>query len=86
MFYVVAYDIKDSKRRVKIASILEGYGIRVNYSVFELKINKKDLFELLKKLVLEVNKKEDSIRFYNLTQKEIKNSFEICKNIDVFSF
>ena len=86
MFYVVAYDIKDSKRRVKIASILEGYGIRVNYSVFELKINKKDLFELLKKLVLEVNKKEDSIRFYNLTQKEINNSFEMCNNIDIFDF
>ena len=86
MFYVVAYDIKDSKRRKKIASILEEYGFRVNYSVFELKIDKKKLNELLKKLIFEINKKEDSVRFYNLTQKEIKNSFEICKNKDIFDF
>jgi len=86
MFYVVAYDIKDSKRRKKIASILEEYGFRVNYSVFELKIDKKKLKELLKRIVLEVDKKDDSIRFYNLTLKEINNSFEICNNVEIFSF
>ena len=32
---VVAYDIAYNKRRNKIAKCLEGYGIRVNYSVFE---------------------------------------------------
>jgi len=86
VFYVVAYDIKDNKRRDKVASILEEYGIRVNYSVFELKIDKNQLRELLKKLIFEVDKKEDSVRFYNLTQKEIKNSFEICNNIEIFDF
>ena len=86
MFYVVAYDIKDTKRRNKISSILQEYGFRVNYSVFELKIDSKSLKELLKRLLLEVSKKEDSIRFYNLTQKEINNSFEMCNNIDIFDF
>ena len=32
--YVISYDIPDDKRRKKIADLLEGYGQRVQYSVF----------------------------------------------------
>ncbi|MEW6376162.1 MAG: CRISPR-associated endonuclease Cas2, partial [Thermodesulfobacteriota bacterium] len=35
MFYVVSYDIPDDQRRIKIAKILEDFGDRVQYSVFE---------------------------------------------------
>ena len=34
-FVVIAYDIVDDKHRTKISKLLEGYGERVNYSVFE---------------------------------------------------
>ncbi|MBR8835369.1 MAG: CRISPR-associated endonuclease Cas2 [Stigonema ocellatum SAG 48.90 = DSM 106950] len=33
--YVVAYDVPCDKRRKKISDLLEGYGQRVQYSVFE---------------------------------------------------
>ena len=33
-FYVIAYDIPNDRRRQKIADLLEGYGKRVQYSVF----------------------------------------------------
>ena len=35
MNYLITYDIEDDKRRKKISDLLEGYGVRVNYSVFE---------------------------------------------------
>jgi len=36
MHYVVAYDITNDKRRKKLSDLLETYGVRVNYSVFEI--------------------------------------------------
>lgn len=35
IFCVVAYDISDDKIRDKVAEILEKYGVRINFSVFE---------------------------------------------------
>jgi len=84
MFYVVAYDIADDKRRKKISDILEGYGVRVNYSVFELEIDKKTLEGLKDELLTQVNLKEDSIRFYHLCKNCAGKSFELCKRGDVF--
>lgn len=41
--YVISYDISEDKRRNRIAKLLEGYGCRVQYSVFECHINEKRL-------------------------------------------
>jgi CRISPR-associated endonuclease Cas2 len=35
MFYLVCYDVVLDRRRNKVAHILEGYGLRVQKSVFE---------------------------------------------------
>ena len=35
MFYLVCYDIVSDYRRNKVSQLLEGYGIRVQRSVFE---------------------------------------------------
>ena len=35
MRIVVSYDVSDDRRRRKVAKIMEGYGYRVQYSVFE---------------------------------------------------
>ena len=36
MKYLVTYDIINDKKRTKLSDLLETYGYRVNYSVFEL--------------------------------------------------
>lgn len=41
LFYVICYDIPDDKRRKKISDLLEVYGSRVQYSVFECVLNSK---------------------------------------------
>jgi len=74
MKWLVCFDISDDKKRDKIASLLEEYGIRVQRSVFEIEINKtnlKKLTEKIKKLI----KKEDSIRFYFMQNDTIRKSF-----------
>ena len=39
MLYLVTYDICDAKRLQKVSSLLRRYGIRVQKSVFECRIN-----------------------------------------------
>ncbi|GAB1543361.1 CRISPR-associated endonuclease Cas2 [Scytonema sp. NUACC21] len=68
LFYVVVYDIPCDKRRKKISDLLEGYGKRVQYSVFECVLNKNKYDELRKRLRKKVKLSEDSLRFYPLTR------------------
>jgi CRISPR-associated protein Cas2 len=66
MFILISYDIPDNKRRTKIAKILEDYGERVQYSVFECDLTAKQITKLLKELKEAMDDKEDSIRAYRL--------------------
>lgn len=67
LFYVVTYDIPDDKRRKKVADLLEGYGKRVQYSVFECVLTQAKYDELRSRLKKKVNFEEDSVRFYPLS-------------------
>ena len=65
--FVVSYDIVSDRLRNKIAKVLEGYGIRIQYSVFECRISDKKYKELYHRLMeLMGNEAEGNIRFYYL--------------------
>lgn len=66
--YIVAYDIPSNRRRKKVSDILEGYGKRVQYSVFELVLVKSKYNEMRRRLSRYVNFEEDSLRFYPISQ------------------
>jgi CRISPR-associated protein Cas2 len=67
MRIVISYDISDDKRRRKVAKIMEGYGYRVQYSVFECDLDGQKLTELKQRLKPLVKEKEwESVRFYPL--------------------
>lgn len=68
LFYVIVYDIPCDKRRKNISDILEGYGQRVQYSVFECLLNQSKYTELKKRLRKQIDSAEDSIRFYPLSK------------------
>ena len=86
MFYVVAYDITNDKRRKKISECLDKYGRRVNYSVYEIELNKTKLNQLLTEIKVKklINKKYDSLRFYHLCKDCVPKSFELCNISDPF--
>lgn len=67
LLYVVTYDIPCDKRRKKVADLLEGYGRRVQYSVFECMLTADKYGELRQRLRQRVKLEEDSIRFYPLS-------------------
>ena len=64
--YDVARDEKGEKRLRHVANILEDYGQRVQYSVFECLVDPAQWVELKTKLLKEINTEYDSLRFYSL--------------------
>lgn len=38
--YIAAYDLTSDRERERVAQVLEGYGFRVQFSVFELRLTR----------------------------------------------
>jgi len=69
LFIVASYDIADETRLKKIAKVMEDYGFRVLYSVFECYIN-WDAFGKMKAKVEEImDPLEDSVIYYFLCER-----------------
>lgn len=66
MFYVVAYDIPDNKRRNKLFKAMKGFGIHTQFSVFECTLDDKEFVRMTKKIKSMIDEKEDDIKIYPL--------------------
>ena len=67
MMMSVNYDAAKGEKRLRhVAKILENYGQRVQYSVFECLVDPAQWVALKNKLLNEINQNYDSIRFYAL--------------------
>lgn len=76
---VIVYDIVDNKRRKKVSTLLEGYGIRVNRSVFECRFKTKGARqELVRELLKLLKPKVDSLRIYSVCKNCLLTSEAIC--------
>jgi CRISPR-associated protein Cas2 len=64
--YLVSYDISDPKRLRKVARSLEGFGARLQYSVFECPLDDLRLAKLKAELQDLLNPDEDQILFVSL--------------------
>lgn len=64
--WVVAYDIADDRRRAQVARLLEGGGARVQYSVFECRLNRTEMQALRRRLLEVTEPDQDRLRFYPL--------------------
>jgi CRISPR-associated protein Cas2 len=81
-FYVVSYDIPDDRRRTRVARLLEGYGTRVQKSVFEAHLDRRGYTDLRKRLDRLLNSDEDSVRFYRLC-RECRETVEAIGRVGV---
>lgn len=68
LLYLITYDIACDKRRKKVSDLLEGYGQRVQYSVFECILTAAQYAELRQRLRPRMKESEDSIRLYPLSR------------------
>ena len=78
----VSYDIVDDKRRTRLAKKLLNFGQRVQYSVFECNLTKKQIIEMKKQLLPLIDREKDSLRFYRICdscRKQVE-SFGIKKS------
>ncbi len=68
--YLVCYDISHEKRLAKVAKIMRGYGLRVQYSVFECQLNGKDLARCRAELSAVIDHRKDQVLFVDLGPTE----------------
>ena len=70
-FFLVSYDISNDRRRQKTARVLQDFGQRVQYSVFECCLLPAELARLKERLRPLVHPPSDSIRFYALCAADV---------------
>lgn len=65
-FVVIAYDISATKRRNKIVQILQKYGTRVNFSVFECMMTDSQFMLAQEEIQSLIKPGRDQVIFYPL--------------------
>lgn len=74
---VIVYDIPDNKRRTQLANFLEGYGRRVQLSVFECYISLTEMRKLYQLVKKKVKEDEDNVRFYWISDESMSMALTI---------
>ena len=72
-YVVISYDISDDRTRSKVANVLADYGKRVQYSVFECRLDAKTLEKLIA-LLKPFAEGNDSIRVYQICETCLKKA------------
>ena len=74
MLTVVAYDITDPKRFARVAKVCEDYGVRVQYSVFECRLDEDEFTDFWLKLLEEIDDDEDRMVAYKIDARCAKET------------
>jgi CRISPR-associated protein Cas2 len=64
--YLVAYDIRDDRRLRTIAGCMEGYGARIQYSVFVCDLSDREKIVMRADLETLMKQSEDSVMVIDL--------------------
>jgi CRISPR-associated protein Cas2 len=76
---LLTYDVNtttpEGRRRLrKVAKLCEGYGLRVQKSVFEVVCNDTDLLQLTDSIARTIDHDHDSIRIYRMQHGAFRNT------------
>lgn len=64
--YLVAYDIRDDRRLRNVAGCVEGYGERIQYSVFICDLSDEEAVLMRGDLEVRISRSEDSVMIIDL--------------------
>ena len=78
MIYIISYDIPDNKQRKKVSDFLQGFGERVQESVFECELPSKKISKLVKELA-DLIDEDGNIRIYPLCSDCFDKAINISK-------
>ena len=76
---IASYDIRNPRRLQRVAKVMKNYGSRVLKSVFECNLTMDKYMEMKHQAEMIINPMEDSIRYYFLCSKCVKNIEKIGK-------
>ena len=74
MLTLVAYDISDQKRLARVARVCEDFGVRVQYSVFECRLDEAEFTEFWLRLLSRIDEDEDRIVAYKIDARSAKET------------
>ena len=75
--YLACFDISDDRSRERVARALLEHGVRVQYSVFEIRLKTPAVLEALKRELRRHVAEEDDVRFYHLCATCRKKSHDL---------
>lgn len=70
MLTMICYDIADNRRRNKVARLLEGWGERVQESVFECHMTAAQHRRIMSEIAILIDAEQDKVRYYALCGKD----------------
>ncbi|NHM27883.1 CRISPR-associated endonuclease Cas2 [Desulfofundulus sp. TPOSR] len=82
MLYVIAYDIADDGRRQQVARFLEGWGRRVEKSVFECNVSREQVREIVAHLRTLVVDPEDRCHVYRVCSECVSHRLVIGEELE----
>ena len=68
--WLVIYDIRDETRLRKVAKHMEGYGVRVQKSVFEIEASSKIIDRLRKEINTLLNIEQDYVVYFEICERD----------------
>ncbi|MCX7786403.1 MAG: CRISPR-associated endonuclease Cas2 [Spirochaetes bacterium] len=68
--WLVIYDIRNDTRLRKVAKRMEGYGVRVQKSVFEVEASSKIIERLRKEIRELLNVEEDYVVYFEICERD----------------
>ncbi len=81
--WVIAYDTPSNQRRRKFARLLEGYGVRVQWSVFECRLRQEQIQLLRQRLERLIVASEDSVRLWPVPESSCARVMHLGKQVSV---
>ena len=69
MNLIVAYDISDPRRLVRVAAVVKDYGVRVQKSIFEVSVDKKLFRKMKTRVEREIEVSKDGVKYFPVCEK-----------------
>lgn len=89
MLLIIAYDISNPKRLKKVADCCMDFGMRVQYSVFECRLEADTFERFWKRLTLCIDPEEDRLVAYPLhgsQQRKIRTAGNMARHEKVIAY
>lgn len=89
MLILVAYDISEARRLHKVAKLCEDYGMRIQYSFFECRLEMDRFDEFWNQLICLIDAASDRITAYKICSacsREIRDAGVQCHSEKVIAY